>query len=220
MVEPAASAVVKGASMRWLFLPPSSDDLIRLLKAWRFWILASLVGAVLGAMLYAIAPPPYRARATVNVDFNLEVAWPEETDRQQFYYLEREVRKLEEIAWSDQILNIVAAQADSSISELRGNVLMLSQPAEAGWHFYADDYDPERAALLASTWANAFVEQTRLAVNSQTGISSFIQVEATQVIRVPVARSLSRGTYLLSGSVVSLVLSASLLLFVRPDKET
>ncbi len=94
--------------MNWFFSPPSLDDLIRLLKAWRFWVLGTLLGALLGAVFFYIAPPPYRARATVNVDFNLEEAWPEEIDRQQFYYLERETRKLEEIAWSDDVLQIVA----------------------------------------------------------------------------------------------------------------
>ena len=89
-------------------LSPSLDDLIRLLKAWRFWVLGALVGALLGAAIFYLAPPPYRARATVNVDFNLEEAWPEETDRQQFYYLERETRKLEEIAWSDDVIQVVA----------------------------------------------------------------------------------------------------------------
>ncbi len=59
------------------------------------------------ASLYLLMPPPYRARATVNVDFNLEQAWPQETDRQQFYYLERETRKLEEIAWSDAVMQSV-----------------------------------------------------------------------------------------------------------------
>ena len=62
--------------MNWLFSPPSLDDLIRVLKAWRFWVLGALTGALLGAALFYIAPPPYRARATVNVDFNLEEAWP------------------------------------------------------------------------------------------------------------------------------------------------
>ncbi|MFN8385258.1 MAG: hypothetical protein U0V48_00360 [Anaerolineales bacterium] len=38
------------------------------------------------------------ARATVIVDFNLEEVPLQDTDRQYFYYLERETRKLEEIA--------------------------------------------------------------------------------------------------------------------------
>ena len=127
--------------MNWLFSPPSLDDLIRLLKAWRFWVLGALTGALLGALFFYVAPPPYRARATVNVDFNLEEAWPEESDRQQFYYLERETRKLEEIAWSDAVMMSVAESSGMNISELRGGVLSLSQPAEGGWHFYADDRD-------------------------------------------------------------------------------
>ena len=79
--------------MNWLFSPPSIDDLIRLLKAWRFWSVGALIGALLGAGLYYVAPPPYRAHAVVLVDFNLEQAWPQETDRLQFYYLERETRE-------------------------------------------------------------------------------------------------------------------------------
>src|SRR3990172_6142052 len=102
-------------TMTWLFSPPSLDDLTRLLRAWRFWMLGALVGALLAAAIYFIAPPPYRARATVNVDFNLEQAWPQETDRRQFYYLEREARKLEEVAWSDAVMQSVA-DADGRVT--------------------------------------------------------------------------------------------------------
>src|SRR5690242_17344370 len=70
----------KKQKMHWLFSPPSIDDLVRLLKAWRFWSVGALVGALLGAAIYYMAPPPYRAQATVLVDFNLEQAWPQETD--------------------------------------------------------------------------------------------------------------------------------------------
>ncbi|MDP2776372.1 MAG: hypothetical protein Q8O48_01910, partial [Anaerolineales bacterium] len=64
--------------MNFLFTPPSLDDIIRLLKAWRFWVLGAMLGALIGAAVYFIATPPYRARATVNVDFNLEQAWPQD----------------------------------------------------------------------------------------------------------------------------------------------
>ena len=67
---------------------------------WVRWL-----AALIGAAIYYLALPPYRARASVNVDFHLEQAWPQDTDREQFYYLERETRKLEEIAWSDAVLN-------------------------------------------------------------------------------------------------------------------
>ena len=65
-----------------LFSPPSLNDLVRLLKAWRFWVLGAILGVAIGAAVYYVAPPPYRARATVTVDFNLEEAFPQDTDRQ------------------------------------------------------------------------------------------------------------------------------------------
>src|SRR4030095_9328344 len=94
--------------MKLLFSSPSMDDVIRLLKAWRFWSLGALVGGLMGMAVFYVAPPPYRAHAVVLVDFNLEQAWPQETDRQQFYYLERETRKLEQIAWSDEVMNALS----------------------------------------------------------------------------------------------------------------
>jgi hypothetical protein len=202
--------------MNFLFSPPSLDDLTRLLKAWRFWVLGMLAGALLGGALFYIAPPPYRARATVNVDFNLEEAWPEEADRQQFYYLERETRKLEEIAWSDDVMQVVADANNMEVAVLRDEVLSLSQPAEAGWHFYADDRDPMRAEALASTWALAFERLAGAEMGGQVGVNAFARVDAAQVEDLPVYRSVSLGTYLLSGSVGFLALSVLLVLFFKP----
>ena len=204
--------------MNYLFSPPSLDDLIRLLKAWRFWALGTLVGALLGGALFYLVPPPYRARATVNVDFNLEEAWPEETDRQQFYYLERETRKLEEIAWSDTVVQAVADASGLDVTTLREDVLSLSQPAEAGWHFYADDHDPKRAESIASTWALTFSEQAQADMAEQVDLSEFVRFDAVQVENLPVYRSVSQGTYLLSGSLGFLALSALLVLFIKPAK--
>jgi len=202
--------------MNFLFSPPSLDDFIRLLKAWRFWVLGALAGALLGTAIFYIAPPPYRARATVNVDFNLEEAWPEDVDRQQFYYLERETRKLKEIAWSDDVMQVVADANGVGVSTLRVELLSLSQPAEAGWHFYADNLNPARAEALASTWALAFTEQAQADLAEQTGLNSFIRVDAAQVENLPVYRSVSQGTYLLSGALGFLALSALLVLFFKP----
>ena len=205
--------------MRWLYSPPSMDDLIRLLKAWRFWSVGALIGALLGAGLYYLAPPPYRAHATVLVDFNLEQAWPEETDRQQFYYLERETRKLEEIAWSDMVMGLVVETVgDVTTEELRNGTLSLSQPAEGGWNFYADDKDPEHAAELASAWSQVFVEQVRLRTGMIEGPNSFIEATRTQTAQTPRDRSLSLSTYLFVGAIVFLAISSFLVLFFSKRK--
>jgi uncharacterized protein involved in exopolysaccharide biosynthesis len=203
--------------MTSLFSPPSPDDLIRLLKAWKFWVLGAVVGALIGAAVYYIAPPDYRARATVNVDFNLEQAWPKETDRQQFYYLERETRKLEQIAWSDDVIGALSSSQQIPVEELRAAKLKLSQPAEAGWHFYADDRDVKRAQELASAWAVLFTQKVQENVAVSQGLNSFIRVDATQKQNIPVGRSISLSIYLLSGAIAFLALSAlGVLFFSKP----
>lgn len=203
----------KDKEMHWLFTPPSIDDLIRLLKAWRFWSVGALIGALIGAGVYYVAPPPYRAHATVLVDFNLEEAWPRETDRQQFYYLERETRKLEEIASSDTVMEQIAETIGNiTPSELRSK-LSLSQPAEGGWHFYAEDENPERAAALASAWTQVFVEQVRLQTTTADGPNSFIEATRTQAAQLPRDRRLPISTYLFVGGVAFLAVASFFVLF-------
>jgi hypothetical protein len=206
--------------MHWLFSAPSMDDIIRLLKAWRFWSVGALVGALIGAAVYYSAPPPYRAHAIVLVDFNLEQAWPEETDRQQFYYLERETRKLEEIAWSDAVIDAVVSINGNIVSaqELRNGALWLSQPAEGGWNFYAYDESPERAAALVSTWTQAFVDQVRLQTGTAEGPNSFIVATQTQTAQLPRDRSNSLSTYLFVGAVAFLALASFFVLFFSRPK--
>ncbi len=199
--------------MSWILSSPSLDDLIRLLKAWKFWVLGALAGALIGAAVYFIAPPEYRARATVNVDFNLEEAWPQDTDRQQFYYLERETRKLEETALSDEVLEAISSEYQISVQELRDETLELSQPAEAGWHFYAQHPDPNIAREIAAAWAKAFETKVRENVAASEGLNSYIRVDATQTQDLPVERSRSLGTSLLLGAVLLLTVSALFLLF-------
>jgi capsular polysaccharide biosynthesis protein len=198
-----------------IFSPPSLADVIRLLRAWRFWLLAALLGGLVSAAIYFIAPPPYRARAVVNVDFNLEQAWPQETDRQQFYYLERETRKLEEIAWSDAVLQAVAdADGKVTVEALREEKLQLSQPAEAGWHFYADDENAKRAETLASAWAQSFADAAQANVSAQAGLNSFIKIEVTQSANLLEGRSVPLSAYLLAGMLSAWFLGAFVFLFI------
>jgi len=201
--------------MNYLLTSPSLDELIRLLKAWRFWMLGAILGAMIGAAVYYIIPPPFRAQASVNVDFNLEQAWPLDTDRQQFYYLERESRKLEEIAWSDDVMNQLSSEFAIPVEDLRGAKLELSQPAEAGWHFYADDTDSQIAASLASAWAEAFVAKAQADVEAGN-INEFVKLEVTQSANLPKERRVPLSGYLLAGSVGFLTLAVFAVLFVKP----
>lgn len=197
--------------MNFLFSSPSLDDIIRLLKAWRFWVLGAIIGSAIGVAFYYIAPPPYRAKAIVNVDFNFEEAFPANTDRQDFYYLDREARKMVELAWSDDVLN----ELNAPVEELREGKLTLSQPAEAGWHFYADDQNPQKAEELASAWANAFVEKTQTEIQSGN-LNEFIKLEVTQSANLPKQRSVSLANYLLAGSSGFLLLAMFVVLFIKP----
>ena len=204
--------------MTFLFTPPSVEDITRLLRAWRFWILSAFLGALLGAAFYYVAPPPYRAKATVNVDFNLEQAWPQETDRQQFFYLERESRKLEELAWSDEIISQLSSEFAIVPEDLRGGKLLLSQPSDAGWHFYANDNDPQIAEGLASTWAEAFTRKVQSEIQAGN-INEFVKLEVTQAQNLPKQRSISLSEYMLAGSMSFLTLAVFAVLFIKPKKK-
>ncbi|MBL8103284.1 MAG: hypothetical protein JNM02_12190 [Anaerolineales bacterium] len=204
--------------MNFVFASPSVEDLIRLLRAWRFWVLGALLGMLIGAAVYYVVPPPYRAKATVNVDFNLEQAWPQETDRQQFYYLERESRKMEELAWSDEVMSPLSSQFAIPVEDLRGGKLLLSQPSEAGWHFYADDNTPQIAEGLASAWAEAFVLKVRSEVQAGN-INEFVKLEVTQAVDLPKQRSISLGEFMLAGSMSFLTLAVFVVLFVKPKNK-
>jgi capsular polysaccharide biosynthesis protein len=206
--------------MRLLLAAPTSDDLIRLLKAWRFWLLGAVAGALIGTVVYLVAPPSYRARATVNVDFHLEQAWPQNTDREQFYYLERETRKLEEIAMSDAVLNAVVSQVGGvTLQELRTEKLQLSQPGNGGWHFFADDRDPRKAERLVAGWAQTFAKavQTQVAQPSG-GLEQYITTEPTQTEALNAHRAVSMSVYMLAGAFIFLALTGLGILFIeRPE---
>jgi hypothetical protein len=212
------SAAARDRRASLILAPPSGDEIVRLLQAWRFWLLGGLLGALLGAVVYAVAPPPYRARATVNVDFHLDQAWPQNTDREQFYYLERETRKLIEIATSDSTLGAVTnLVSGTTIEQLRTGALQLSQPGNGGWHFYADDRDPERAAMLAGEWARAFSNEVRRMViaGAAGGLEPFITVDVVQAESIVPARTHSCAMYMTIGAGLLLALSAFGILVAR-----
>ena len=158
---------------KWLLSPPSLDDFLCLLHAWKFWLLGSVLGALIGAAVFYLFPPMYRAQATVIVDFNIEESWTYGADRDVYYYLERESRKLVEVAWADETVSAVgAAFPDLTVASLRGERLHLSQPEDGAWHFYADDPDPARAEEMVRLWAESFVQQTRKGAVNATALKA------------------------------------------------
>lgn len=191
--------------MNKLLTPPTFDDLYRLLRAWRLWLLGALLGGLLGMAVYAIFPPDYRARATVMVDFNVEQSWAEIPDREVFYFLDREARKLVELAWADDVLQRVADDAGLDEATLRSGVLTLSQPADGGWHFYADSAEAGLATKLAKTWAEAFATK---AAASADQFTPYLVITPTQAENLPVTRAVPLGTYALAGAGLGTVLLA------------
>lgn len=234
--------------MKTLLSPPSPDDFLRLLRAWRFWLLGALLGGLLGAAVYWIAPPAYRARATVVVSFNLEKSWPNKPDNELFYYLERETRKVEAVAWADATLQLVADETGLTVPELRSGKLELSQPQDGGWQFYATDPQAAVAAKLAAAWAGAFDKQIRQGIDNavqldaarkalalspadarlQASVSALeakslaltpeLQVSLSQAKDLPTQRKSGLGVYVLSGAALFLALGALLILFI-PRRE-
>lgn len=191
--------------------PPAYDDLLHLLAAWRVWVSGAVLGAAIASIVYLIAPPPYRAQATVLVDQNVEQVIPQEqTDLSKNTYLQRETDKLVEIAWSDQTLLRVSAQTGQPIAKLRAGRLHLSQPDDGGWHFLADAPDPGTASALASAWAGAFVGELQ---SKPAGISALLEVNFTQQQNLPISRAVSLGIYVFSGALLGIALLMLALLF-------
>jgi len=151
-----------------LLKPASSDDWIQLLKAWRIWLLAAMLGALIGYIAFVLIPPAFRAQASVNVNLNLEKAWPDaNSERLLMTYLARETNKLVAVAWDDQTLTQVVDQVPgTSLESLRSGVLQLSQPGDGIWHFWADSQDAALAQKMAGSWAQAFYQRALQGVDT------------------------------------------------------
>jgi hypothetical protein len=108
---------------------------------------------------------------------------------------------------------IVETNGNVTTDELRGGKLALSQPAEGGWHFYAEDENPERAAVIASAWAQMFAEQVLVRASTADGPNSFIEVTVTQIAQLPVERSIPLSNYLFIGAIAFLAVASFLVLF-------
>jgi hypothetical protein len=203
-------------SMQTFLTHPTFDDIYRLLRAWRLWLIGALLGGLLGMAVYAVFPPDYRARATVVVDFNVEQSWPEIPDREVFYFLDREARKLVELAWADDTLQTVADESGLDVATLRSGILTLSQPSDGGWRFYADSANAALAAKLAADWAQAFTVKAGVSADQFT---PYLVITPTQTENLPVARAVPLGTYALAGAGLGLVLLAFWALFVSKDSK-
>jgi hypothetical protein len=191
--------------------PPAHDALLHLLAAWRVWVGGAFLGAAVATIVYLLAPPSYRAQATVLVDQNVEQVIPKEkTDLRKYTYLQRETDKLVEIAWSDQTLSRVAIQTGLPVARLRDGRLHLSQPSDGGWHFLADAPDPVNASALASAWARAFVEELQ---SKPAGISPLLEINFTRQQDLPISRTVSLGIYVFGGALLGISSLALILLF-------
>jgi uncharacterized protein involved in exopolysaccharide biosynthesis len=191
--------------------PPAYDDLLHLLAAWRVWIGGAVLGAAIASIVYLVAPPLYRAQATVLVDQNVEQVIPiEATDLRKFNYLQRETDILVVIAWADQTLSRVTVKTGLPLAQLRDGRLQLSQPSDGGWHFLADASSPAAASALASAWAGAFVDELQ---SKPAGISALLEINFTQQQDLPITRSVSLGIYVFCGALLGIALLALGLLF-------
>lgn len=153
------------------------------LRQWRLWLLGALLGLAAALLFYLLAPPQYRAQATVVVDQNVEQAWTYFPDRQLFQFMRRETDRLVELAWSDQVLAVLTP--DFSLAELRAGLLDLSHPADGGWHFSALHPDAATAAELANRWTAAFLDSIALSIDTDPEMQAAREALAALVLQDP-----------------------------------
>ena len=115
-------------------------------------------------------------------------------------------------------MNQLSTEFGISVEELRGEKLELSQPAEGGWHFYANDRNVRTAVQLASTWARLFTDEVNAKVANSDGLNPFIRVEMAQAENLPSEPSLPISAYMLIGVIGFLAVSAFGVLFLGKPK--
>ena len=108
---------------------------------------------------------------------------------------------------------IAEANPGTTAVELRSGKLLLSQPADGGWNFYVDDAKSDRAAVLATVWANTFVEQVRSRAATADGVNSFIDASVTRTASRSTERSSSFSLYMFVGAALFLLLGSIVVLF-------
>jgi hypothetical protein len=196
---------------KWLLKPPIYEDFLRLLMAWRVWVAGAVLGAVLAGIIFVIAPPQYRAQATVLVDQKVEQAVPPNTSGTGiFIFLQRETDKLIVIAWADSTLAVVSNKTGIPVVALRDGRLHLSQSGDGGWHFFADSPNAATASEIASAWAKSFYSALQ---DRGPGVSPFLQTRLGQVDDLPVQRKIPLVVFTFSGAIIGATLLAFLLLF-------
>ena len=174
-------------------------------------------GLFLATTLYYLLPPIYSAQATVVMDMNVEENWSGLPDNEIFYFLDRETRKLVELAWSDSVLARVESETGVSVSTLRSETLQLSQPKDGGWHFYAKSSSRAQAEIIASSWAVSFTEQisSTSASDNPFGILENIKVTPTQTQNLPVKRQGELLWFALAGALSGWLIGLLLVLFKK-----
>jgi hypothetical protein len=156
------------------------DSLVQVFRAWRLWFVGAMLGALIAAGVYWVFPPEWRARAVVVVDFNIEEYYPVPPGK-QFYFLGREARKLQELAFSDETLQLVADQLNGvTVQDLREDILSLSQPEDGAWHFFADSRDAAQAEKIAGIWAETFYQQVLDGIE----ISAVLEEYRAEIVRL------------------------------------
>lgn len=146
---------------------------VQILFSWQMWLLGALLGAIVGGILIFILPTQYRVHATVLVDQNTEEAWFATDEKNKFYYLDVENRKLEAVAWGDAVMHVISEVVPNvDVVALRNNQLKIVRQYDGIWEFHVIDKDREKAEQIAGAWAVAFSEEVMSSLEFQVELES------------------------------------------------